>query len=181
METYIAILRGVNVGGKTLKMADLRTKIERLGFENVSTYIQSGNVFFQARMEAKEVLEQKIKALILSDLNLDVSVIVLTPKKLEEIINANPYLSDSKKDRAFMHVTFLQTVPGNYNVESIQDKRMGNEEIVFTDEAVYLYCPNGYGTSKLTNNLFESKMKVAATTRNWKTTLKLLELAKNIS
>jgi len=181
METYIAILRGVNVGGKTLKMADLRTKIERLGFENVSTYIQSGNILFKYRKEKNEVLEQKIKDFILADFNLDVPVVILTLKKLERIIKCNPFPKQNEKDIAFMHVTFLQTKPEFFDEQLILARRTGDEEIVFTDEAVYLYCPNGYGTSKLTNNLFESKMKVAATTRNWKTTLKLLELAKNIS
>ena len=76
-----------------------------------------------------------------------------------------------------MHVTFLQTEPEDYDRGSILAKKSGREEIAFTDEAVYLYCPHGYGTSKLNNILFENKMKVTATTRNWKTTMKLLDLA----
>ena len=181
METYIAILRGVNVGGKTLKMADLRKKLEKSQFKNVSTYIQSGNVFFQYKKENTEILAQKIKTLIKSDFDLDVSVIVLTSEKLERIINANPYVKDSGKETKYMHVTFLQTTPENYDEEPIRDKISGKEEIVFTSEAIYLYCPNGYGNSKLSNNLFENKLKVKATTRNWKTTNKLLELAGNVN
>jgi len=158
-------------------MADLKAKIEKHDFKNVSTYIQSGNVFFQHKVEETEVLEQKIRDLIQADFDLEVPVIVLTPEKLERIIKANPFPEQSQKDTSFMHVTFLQTTPVNYDEQSILDKKTGGEEIVFTDEAIYLYCPNGYGNSKLSNNLFENKLKVTATTRNWKTTLKLLELA----
>lgn len=158
-------------------MAELRKSMEKPGFKNVSTYIQSGNVFFDFKDENTEVLEQKIKDLIESDFDLIVSVIVLTPEKLDGIIKANPFATDSSKETKFMHVTFLHAIPKIYDKNSILNKKSGDEELVFTDEAIYLYCPNGYGNSKLSNNLIESKLKVAATTRNWKTTLKLLELA----
>ena len=177
MQTYISILRGINVGGKVLKMADLRKMIGKLGFKNVSTYIQSGNVFFQYQIEKPEVLEKLIQDRIKNDFGMDVSVIVLIPDKLKRIINANPFNDDPLKEPQFLHVTFLQTKPGNYDKESILSKKSGREEIVFTDEAIYLYCPNGYGNSKLSNNLFENKLKVIATTRNWKTTNELLKLA----
>ena len=87
MQTYISILRGINVGGKILRMADLKSSVEKLGFKNVSTYIQSGNVFFQYRNEKPEVLEQMIQSRIKIDFGMDVSVIVLTPEKLERIIS----------------------------------------------------------------------------------------------
>ncbi len=176
METYIAILRGINVGGKTLKMADLRKSLEKRDFKKVSTYIQSGNVFFQYQYEKPAVPEQKIQHAIKNDFGLDVSVIVLTTNKLKNIIAANPFKDDPAKDTSFMHVTFLQSAPENDNRASVLDKKTSGEEVVFSDEAVYLYCPNGYGNSKLSNKLIENKLKVAATTRNWKTTLKLLEL-----
>ncbi len=180
METYIAILRGINVGGKTLKMDQLRKSLEQKDFKNVSTYIQSGNVFFQHQPEKPAVLEQRIRDRIKTDFGLDVSVIVLTPGKLKMIIAANPFQDDPAKDTSFMHVTFLQSTPVNGNTESVLDKKSGGEEVVFTDEAVYLYCPDGYGNSKLSNNLFENKLKVVATTRNWKTTLKLLQIAEGV-
>jgi len=169
------------VGGKTLKMADLKKMFEKLDFKNVRTYIQSGNVFFQDHNEKPEVLEQTIQKQIKDDFNMTVSVIVLTPGKLERIIEANSFNDDPGKVKSYLHVTFLQTKPENYNKESVLVKKAEKEEIVFTDEAVYLYCPNGYGKSKLNNNLFENKLKVTATTRNWKTTLKMFELAQSIS
>ena len=181
LKTYIGILRGINVGGKILKMADLKKMFQKLGFKNVNTYIQSGNVFFQYRHEETRVLEQTIQNRIKTDFGTDVPVIVLTPDKLERIIEVNPFKANPVKEKTYLHVTFLQTKPVNYDKESVLDKKAGKEEIAFTDEAVYLYCPHGYGSSKLNNNLFENKLKVTATTRNWKTTLKLLELAQSIS
>ncbi len=180
METYISILRGINIGGKTLEMADLRKMIEKMGFKNVSTYIQSGNVFFQYQIEKPNVLEKMIQDRIKSDFGMDVSVIILTPEKLERIIHTNPFKDNPTKESQFLHVTFLQTKPGSYDRESILSKKSGREEIMFSDEAVYMYCPNGYGNSKLSNNLFENKLKVVATTRNWKTTLKLAEITNNL-
>jgi len=177
MQTYISILRGINVGGKILKMAGLKTMAESLGFKNVSTYIQSGNLLFQYRSEKPELLEKIIRERIKTDFNLEISTIVLTPEKLGRIIHANPFKDDPTKDSSFMHVTFLRSKQEYYDKDSIHAKKTGKEEIVFTDDAVYLYCPHGYGTSKLNNNLFENKLKVSATTRNWNTTLKLLELA----
>ena len=180
MQKYISILRGINVGGKTLKMADLRAMLEEMGFKNVSTYIQSGNVIFQTQREKPEILEKMIKNQIKADFGFDVSVIILTPEKLEKIIQTNPFYNESGKETKFMHVTFLQTKPENYDFEALDSKKAGDEEFAITDDAVYLFCPHGYGKSKLVNSLFENKLKVTATTRNWKTTLKLKELLENV-
>ena len=169
------------MGGKILKMADLKKMFEKLGFKNVSTYIQSGNLFFQYRDEKPEALEQMIRKEIQAGFDMDVPVIILTPDKLARITEINPFKDDPAKEKAYLHVTFLQTKPEDYNKESVITKKTGKEEIAFTDEAVYLYCPYGYGNSKLNNHLLESKLKVTATTRNWKTTLKLLELVQSIS
>ena len=170
MTNYISILRGINVSGqKSIIMADLKTLYENMGFSNVKTYVQSGNVVFQTKAEKIEILEQKIHGQIKSKYGFEAPVIVMTVDKLKTIINSNPFKDDSMKDPQFLHVTFLQKKPESYNQESVLSKKSGREEIVFTDEAIYMYCPNGYGNSKLSNNLFENKLKVTATTRNWKT------------
>jgi len=178
MKTYISILRGINVSGqKLIKMDVLRKMVENLGFEKVKTYVQSGNVVFKAEETSFKEMEEKISAQIEKDFGFQVPVIVLDAEKLKQIIESNPFLKDTEKEVNFMHVTFLSNKPNEFDKKSIEDKKQEKEEIRFTDHAVYLYCPNGYGKTKITNNFIETKLKVLATTRNWKTTNELLRIA----
>jgi uncharacterized protein (DUF1697 family) len=96
------------------------------------------------------------------------------------VVDNNPFVINPDKDPAFLHVTFLSAKPAKYDSSVIETKKQEGEEISFTDEAVYLYCPNGYGRTKLNNNFLESKLKVTATTRNWKTANELLKMAQEI-
>ena len=174
---YISLLRGINVSGKnSIKMDALKKVFETLKSKNVSTYIQSGNVVFEHNETDLKALEKKIAARILSDFGLEVPVLVLTGQKLKQVVDDNPFANDKPKDISFLHVTFLSERPADNKTESIQDSKTEFEEIAFGDNAIYLYCPNGYGRTKLNNNFLENKLKVQATTRNWKTTLKLLEM-----
>jgi uncharacterized protein (DUF1697 family) len=180
MNTYIALLRGINVSGaKTIKMEELRLTFQKLGFENVTTYIQSGNVVFTASETATSQLAAKIAEAIKTDFGFDVPVVVLTAAELQTIAKNNP-LNDGTRDEAFLHVTFLAENPAAFNLSDIEAKKQGNEEIVISGKVVYLYCPHGYGKTKLTNTFLESKLKVPATTRNWKTTCELLRMAEVI-
>jgi len=177
MNSYISILRGINVTGhRPVKMQALRQMYESLGFTNVRSYVQSGNVLFRSDRSNTGEMAGMIAEGIRGTFGHEVSVIVLTPDRLKKIILRNPFANAPGKEPAFMHVTFLSTKPDDPDHSSIDARKSGNEEIHYTDEAVYLYCPNGYGKSKLSNNLIESRLKVSATTRNWKTTNKLLEM-----
>jgi len=181
MTIYISILRGINVSGqKLIKMDALRKSYENMGFHNVTTYLQSGNVIFTGNEFEINDLEQKISRQIEKDIGFEVPVIVLTIDKLQKIIENSPFLKDPDKDQAFLHVTFLSTKPDYFDRVTIEDKKQNGEEIFFTDSAVYLYCPNGYGRTKLNNNFLEAKIKVGATTRNWKTTNELYKIAQQI-
>lgn len=181
MEIYISILRGINVSGqKSIKMADLKAMYEKLGFSNVKTYVQSGNVIFQSKEEKTEILELKINGQIKAEFGFEVPVIVMNINQLKTIIESNPLKNVPEKEEKFLHITFLSSVPEIINEESIFSKRAGEEEIVISSNAVYLYCPHGYGTSKLTNSYFEKKLNVTATTRNWKTANELLKLANSV-
>ena len=181
MKTYISILRGINVSGqKLIKMDALKKTYESLGFRNVTTYVQSGNVIFNASDTEPEKPEQMIYNQIVKDFGFEVPVIVLTPEKLKLVVDNNPFVIDPTKDTAFLHVTFLSAKPGNYDGSAIAAKKQEGEEIYFTGEAVYLYCPNGYGRTKLNNNFLEARLKETATTRNWKTTNELLKIAQEI-
>lgn len=180
MLTYISILRGINVSGqKLIKMDDLRKLYETLGFQNVTTYVQSGNVVFCGDEASLTDLEDKIKQQIQEDFGFEVPVMVLTIDKLKQIIESNPFLTDADKEQTHFHVTFLASKPIPYNNDVIENKKTGGEAIAFSDNAIYLYCPDGYGRTKLTNTFIESKLKVVATTRNWKTTNELLNIANN--
>jgi len=110
----------------------------------------------------------------------EVPVIVLTMSKLKQVIDNNPLLKNQNIDSASLYVTFLYSLLHHFDHKIIEDKKQNEEEISFSDNAVYLYCPNGYGRTKLTNNFLESRLKVGATTRNWKTTTELFKIAQTI-
>ncbi len=174
MAVFISLLRGINVSGhKIIKMAVLKSMYEELGYTNVKTYLQSGNVIFETCNKENAHLEKKISAMITTKFGFDVTVIVLTKDELNDIIEKNVFTNDSSKDPAFLHITFLASGPKDIDFESIKCKRAKGEEITIEQNAVYLYCPHGYGKTKLTNNFLETKLKVSATTRNWKTITEL--------
>lgn len=181
MTTYISILRGINVSGKNLiKMDALRKLYEGLGYQNVISYVQSGNVVFTSDDSNPHELELKISRQIDKDFGINVPIIVLTIERLKRIIEDNPFSKDSDKEPAFLHITFLFSQPESPNLKTIENKKQNEEEILILNDVVYLYCPNGYGRTKLTNNFLEAKMNINATTRNWKTTNELLRLAENM-
>ncbi len=179
METYIAILRGINVSGqKKIKMADLRIYLEELNFKNVQTYIQSGNIIFQDKSQNLKVLENIIEKKILEKTGFEVKTIVKTPSEIESVLANNPFLADQNKDPERLYVTFLAEFPLPVHIEKLKDLDYSPEEFVLDGNNIYLFSPHGYGRAKMNNNFFENKLKVSATTRNWKTVNKLDELAK---
>jgi uncharacterized protein (DUF1697 family) len=181
MAAYIAILRGINVGGnKSIRMETLKESFKKLGFRNVTTYVQSGNIIFNGEEQSTAKLELKIEEQIKVDFGYEVPVIVLTASFLQNVVENNPFTNDSKKDHAFLHVTFLSRQPENSDIKLIEKKKLGGEEIIFSERAIYLYCPDGYGRTNLNNNFLEKKLKVTATTRNWKTANELLKIAQNL-
>ena len=182
MTTYISILRGINVSGqKLIKMAHLQKTYEKLGFGSITTYVQSGNVVFTGKKATPNELAASITQQIAKDFGFQVPVIVFSINKLKQIIASNPFINDSQKDIAYLHVTFLSSQPPKFDVEAIEEKKQIGEAIAFTNAAVYLYCPNGYGKTKLTNNFLETKLQVSATTRNWKTANELARIADEIA
>jgi uncharacterized protein (DUF1697 family) len=181
MNTSISLLRGINVSGsKTVKMNALRTAFEDCGFKNVQTYIQSGNIIFQHKETNTQELEKKIARKIKSQFGFDVPVLVKTIGELTTAIKKNPFGKDPLKDACFFHVTFLSSLPEKENSKKFTALIFPPEEFILTGNTIYLYMPKGYGNAKLTNNFIEGKLKVSATTRNWKTVLELLSMAEAI-
>jgi uncharacterized protein (DUF1697 family) len=179
MQTYISILRGINVGGqKQIQMADLKALYVELKFKDVITYIQSGNVIFKTDAKAaNQSLADKIEKAILIKYQFDVRVLIRTIEELKKIITNNPFLNEKKIDIDKLHITFLSDKPVTEMIESINKLDYSPDKFIIAGKEVYLYCPNGYGRTKLSNNFFENKLNVFATTRNWKTVNKLAELA----
>ncbi|ANI88556.1 hypothetical protein A9P82_04150 [Arachidicoccus ginsenosidimutans] len=178
METYIAVLRGINVSGKNIvKMDALRKHFADVGFSNVKTYIQSGNIVFQNKKETTKKLETKIIDLIKKQFSFDIPVLVKEINEWKTIAQKNPFTNDKSKAIEHLHVTFLSGKPDDSAVEKIKENSWQSDEFIVTDNAIYLYCPNGYGNTKLTNTFWENKLKLKATTRNWKTVNELINMA----
>lgn len=177
MTTYISLLRGINLGAHyKIKMPDLTVLYESLGLTNVQTYVQSGNVVFTSEETDRARLEETIKAKIEEVYGYNVPVLVLAADELRRIAQANPFLTERNADPAHLHVTFLAHPPDDERVRGFVPPMSGEDEFILVGSAIYLFCPNGYGRTKLTNNLFENKLKVAATTRNWRTVGTLVEM-----
>jgi uncharacterized protein (DUF1697 family) len=176
MKTFIAILRGINVSGhRLIKMEALKKLCIDNGFENVQTYIQSGNIVFD-HPDGKD-LETVLTKAIKKSFGHDVPVTVLSATEWKKILDSNPYVKEKTRDTSFFHVTVLSGKPEKALLEKIQAGSYGNDEFFCKGNIIYLYCPGGYGKTKLTNSFFESKLKLGATTRNWKTMNVLLEMA----
>ncbi|MBC3757090.1 DUF1697 domain-containing protein [Hyunsoonleella sp. SJ7] len=178
MQTYITLLRGINVSGqKKTPMAELRKLLSESGLEQVQTYIQSGNVIFQSSEIETKTLESKIHESIKSHFGFEVPVLVLKPEELQQIFDDCPFPPDKKENSYFM---MLYAKADETAVEEISKLSYPNEEFLITDKAVYFYCSVGYGKAKMSNNFFERKLKVTATARNYKTMVKLLSLSTEI-
>jgi len=175
METYIVLLRGINVGGhKKILMADLKLLFEKLNFKNVQTYIQSGNVIFESNVENIEILESKIKGEILIQYGFEVSVLVKTHSEIKSILSKCPFIEDKKIKSYFI---ILNAIPDKKLIESTVELKYPDEEFHIINSCVYTYYSDSYGKAKCGTNFFEKKLKVSATARNYKTIMKLIELS----
>jgi uncharacterized protein (DUF1697 family) len=179
MIIYISMLRGINVGGrKKVKMVELKGLYESLGFSDVKTYIQSGNVIFKTNnFNSSSELIKRIEVAVKEVFSFEVHVFIRTMSELERIINDNPLI---QFDTSKLHVTFLSDHP-TMHINGIDEVKDELEKYSFSDVEIYLFLPNGYGRTKLSNDFFEKKLRVNATTRNWRTVNKLFDIAKSLS
>jgi len=176
---YISILRGINVSGqKKIVMKDLQVLYQNLGFKNILTYIQTGNVIFDSNEKKTLVLKNRIESAIEGKYKFHVPVEIRTKSEILKIIKNCPFGSINPIENGTkVLLTFLSSAPSKTNISKIQEYVKLPEKLMVVGKEVYLYCPNGYGKSKLSNNFIENKLGVDATTRNWKSLLKLYELS----
>jgi uncharacterized protein (DUF1697 family) len=176
MTTYIALLRGINVSGKNLiKMDALKLALKNIGFEDVQTYIQSGNIVFKSVEADVKILEKRIIDPIKNSFSLTVPCMVFMASDFKRIVMQNPFAES--QNQAFLHLSFLSDKPLESNIQKLKDIPISQDAFEIIENCIYLYCPQGYGSTKLSNTTLESKLKVTATTRNLNTCLKLIELS----
>lgn len=179
MKTYILLLRGINVSGqKKIIMTDLKQLLDQLNFENVQTYIQSGNVVLNASEENSRLLENKVSAAIIKKYGFEVPVLMIKTSDFNEIVQKSPFEDYDEMGKKNAYFVLLQKRPEADLVKSLVEEKYPNEQFMITDNCIYLTCQKGYGNAKCNNNFFERKLKVQATTRNYKTMIKLAQMAK---
>ena len=181
MTSYISILRGINVGGHNpVKMEALRQLYTELGYSDIQSYIQSGNVIFRSALTDPHYLEKSIQEKFFEVFGWNVSLLVLSSEELKTALVNNPFIKDELKNTAFMHLTFLSGIPEKTHLEKIHAGHYLPDEFYISGKTIYLYCPTGYGNTKLSNTFFENKLNLTATTRNLKTSSVLLSMAENL-
>ena len=177
MPIYIALLRGINVSGqKLIRMEAFRATFATLGFHQVKTYVQSGNVVFEAATTPPAKLAGQIERQILADFSFEVPVLVKTATELAQVAGGNPLAKTPGIDAARLHVTFLSDRAPAGATSKLQPLAAASEQFQVLGREIYLYFPEGYGNTKLSNQAIEKKLGVKATTRNWKTVNALLAM-----
>lgn len=184
MNIYIALLRGINVGGKNIiKMADLKRVFEGLGFCEVRTYIQSGNVLFKAN-EPEETLRKQIESELESKFGFSVKVVLRPLSELESLISNCPFSEKTIEEAKLssgaesLYVAFLNTSPSKEKIDYLASWRSEKDEYEIAGRDIFLLFYNSIRNSKLSEKL--QKIDASATVRNWKTVSKLASLAREM-
>jgi len=179
MNTFISMLRGINVSGqKKIQIVELRKLYESLNLVNIETYVQSGNVVFDSTEQDALKLAGLIEGQIEKSFGYAVPVFIRDKKDFQRIIKSNPFLVERNEDSAKLHVTFLYSSPSELKLSSLAITSVETAEFSIGDKEIFLFCPNGYGKTKLSNSFFEKILDMPATTRNWKTVTTLYKMAK---
>jgi uncharacterized protein (DUF1697 family) len=176
MTTYIALFRGINVGGKNkLPMKDLVATLENVGCHDVATYIQSGNAVFQSEEQDASQLSETIEAAIKERHGFEPLVLVLASEEMERAMGSNPF-PETESEPKTLHLYFLAAPPESPDLDALEGIKGDRERFVLGDGVFYLYAPDGIGRSKLAANI-EKLLGVPVTARNWRTVRKVMEMA----
>lgn len=179
---YAAFLKGINVGGhKKIRMQDLKASLSALNFQQLNTYIQSGNLVFCTEETDVPRLQSEIEKKIVDDFGFEVTVIIRSAAELHQIVDYNPYLEVDSVQISNLYITMLAEMPERLHLEKLFEYNFPHDLYQVHGKEVYLNCLNGYGNTKLSNDFFEKKLKQNATSRNWKTMLKMQEMIQPLS
>jgi uncharacterized protein (DUF1697 family) len=177
MKTYIALFRGINVGGNNiLPMQELTALLENLGAHSVKTYIQSGNAVFRHQAESAAQLSSRISTAIRESHGFAPQVFLLDLVEMEQAMASNPF-PEAESEPKTLHLYFLATTPQNPDLQTLDSLKRDNEQFKLIDKVFYLHAPDGIGRSKLAERA-EKALGVAATARNWRTVCKVMAMAK---
>ncbi len=177
--THVALLRGINVGGKNmLPMPELAKLFERAGCTEVRTYIQSGNVLFSTSPDATKTLATTIPALIERKRGIRPALIIRSETELKKVVSNNPF-PDRAEHPKLLHVGFLGAKPGSSLINSLDPDRSPGDRFCVRGSEIYLSVPNGVLKTKFTGPYFDSTLKTTSTWRNWRTVVTLLEMMRD--
>ena len=172
MEIFIALFRGINVGGNNiLPMKELVAVLESLGLQDIKTYIQSGNVIFRSKVVDTAPLARKIGAAIKKSHGFEPQVLLLDSAVLDKVIRGNPY-PEAEAVPNTLHVNFLAAIPPKPDLKALEKIRAASERFHLSGDVLYLHAPDGIGRSKLAVGM-ERLLGVPMTSRNWNTVRKL--------
>ncbi|MDX9865873.1 MAG: DUF1697 domain-containing protein [Anaerolineaceae bacterium] len=175
MNTFVALFRGINVGGHNmLPMRELKDILAGIGLQDIATYIQSGNVVFTAEQTDTAVLSQTIREAVAHSHGFAPQVLLLTAEELAQAAAANPYPEAGDEPKT-VHLYFLEEAPSNPDLKKLAALKLDNEHFMLINKVFYLYAPDGIGRSKLAAGV-EKALGVAVTARNWRSVGKILEM-----
>ncbi len=175
---YIALLRGINLGPhKRMKMEKLRASCESLGFKNVKTYIQSGNVVCQAGKLSSEAAAKKIEAQIVKDFGFSAQVIARTGDEMKQIVSGNPLLREPGVDASKLHVVFFSDVPPVESIKKLEGIVKAPDKVRHKGKEIYFYFPNGVSGSSIWKQNLDRVLGISGTMRNWRTVNTLYQMA----
>ncbi len=177
MTTHLVLLRGINVSGHNMmKMEVLKTTLENIGFQNVQTYIQSGNVFVDSEEENPSKVGFQIKQEIFKAFGHEVPVIVINKKDLENCLSNNPFLKESAVDSKKLYVAFVSIALKKESINDLKMSQVKPDEAIIDDNKIYIKYAVGAGKTRFDQKYIEKKLNVTATIRNWNTVTQLLKM-----
>jgi len=178
MPVYIALLRGINIGPhKRMNMEKLRASCEALGFTKVRTYIQSGNIVFQAAKLSSASVSKQIEECLVSGFGFSADVIVRTAEEIKAIVAGNPLLKEPGVDPTKLHVVFFSEAPSAEAIKKLESLTLLPDKVRHKGKEIYFYFPNGVSGSSIWKHNLDRVMSVSGTMRNWKTVNTLCEMA----
>ena len=179
MTVHVALLRAINLGNhQRVAMPDLRRLLTELGFTDVQTLLQTGNLVFRSDELNAAELEQLLEAQAEDRLGLSTDFLTRTGDELDAIIAANPFLEEAERDPAHLVVMFLKSEPEATAVVAVQDAITGRETVRAEGKHLYIVYPDGIGRSRLTTSVIERTLGFRGTGRNWNTVLKLATMTR---